>query len=278
MGSEASAGRGEVVVDGTRLSYLHAGSGKPVLLLHGTFWSRVWAPIVPAIAATGHEVLALDFPGFGLSDGRLVRDEAAVPALAACALRFLDALSIAGPLVVGGHDIGGAVAQHLAAHELRVEALVLMNSVLYDSWPVPAVERFRDPAVADAVTVEELLEARAQSLAKAIARPLDDSERAAWLAPWHSEDRVRSWTAMAGAADAHYTLDLTERLHARALPTLLAWGEQDEFQPLKFAERYAREVPGARLECIPGARHIPTVDEPGRVAAAMAGHLEGRPS
>ena len=66
----------------------------------------------------------------------------------------------AGPLVVGGHDIGGAVAQHLAAHESRVEALVSMNSVLYDSWPVPAVARFRDSAVADAVTVEELLEAR----------------------------------------------------------------------------------------------------------------------
>jgi len=75
----------------------------------------------PAIAATGHQVLALDFPGFGLSGGRLARDEAAVPALATCALRFLDALSIAGPFVVGGHDIGGAVEQHLAAHESRVE-------------------------------------------------------------------------------------------------------------------------------------------------------------
>jgi len=37
-----------------------------------------------------------------------------------------------------------------------------MNSVLYDSWPVPAVERFRDPAVAAAITVPELLAARAQ--------------------------------------------------------------------------------------------------------------------
>jgi len=46
------------VVDGTRLSYLHAGSGKPMLLLHGTFWSRLWEPILPAVAATGHEVLA----------------------------------------------------------------------------------------------------------------------------------------------------------------------------------------------------------------------------
>lgn len=45
-GSEAWARRREIVVDGTRLSYLHAGSGRPVLLLHGTCWSRVWEPIL----------------------------------------------------------------------------------------------------------------------------------------------------------------------------------------------------------------------------------------
>lgn len=277
-GSEIAARRREVVVDGTPLSYLQAGSGAPVLLLHGTFWSRAWEPTLADVAATGRQALALDFPGFGMSGGRLTRQEAAVPALAACALRFLEELGVAGPLVIGGHDIGGAVAQHLAAHEPRVTALVLMNSVLYDSWPVPAVEKFRDEAVADAVTVEELLEARGKSLAKAVVRPLEDGERAAWLAPWRSADRVRSWTAMAGAADARYTLDLVDRLRERALPTLLAWGEQDDFQPIGYAERYEREVPGSRLERIPGAGHIPTVEEPGLVASAVVGHLERLPS
>jgi hypothetical protein len=74
-------------------------------------------------------------------------------------------------------------AQHLAATDERVERLALMNSVLYDSWPVPAVKRFQDSEIADAVTVEELLQARAQSLSKAIARPLDGAERGRWLAP-----------------------------------------------------------------------------------------------
>lgn len=57
-GSEVSVQRRAVVVDGHAVSYLHAGSGKPMLLLHGTFWSRLWEPILPAVAATGHEVLA----------------------------------------------------------------------------------------------------------------------------------------------------------------------------------------------------------------------------
>ena len=228
----------------------------------------MWEPVLADLAAAGREVFALDFPGFGASGGRLTRDEATVPALAGWARRFLEALGADGSLAVGGHDIGGAVAQHLAAWQPSVERLVLMNSVLYDSWPVPAVERFRAPAVADAVTVDELLGARAQSLVKAIARPLDDAERAAWLKPWHDEDRVRSWIAMAGAADARYTLELMDRLRERAVPTLLIWGEQDEFQLISFAERYAAEVPGAHLARVSGARHIPTADEPRLVVAA----------
>ncbi|MEO6858551.1 MAG: alpha/beta fold hydrolase [Solirubrobacteraceae bacterium] len=238
-GANEHVQRLEVTVDGVPLSYLHAGSGPPVLLVHGAFWSRVWKPVLADLARAGYEAYALDFPGFGKSGGQLSRAGATVPALATCAQRFLDAAGVTGPLTVGGHDIGGAVAQHLAAFEPLVQRLVLMNSVLYDSWPVPAVERFRDQTVADAITVDELLEARAQSLARAVSRPLSDDEREEWLAPWHAEDRVRSWTVMAGAADARYTLELVDRLRDRALPTLLLWGDEDEFQPVGFAERYA---------------------------------------
>ncbi|MDQ6776267.1 MAG: alpha/beta hydrolase, partial [Actinomycetota bacterium] len=75
-----------------------------------------------------------------------------------------------------------------------------------------------------------------------MSRPLGDAERETWLGPWHAEDRVRSWTAMAGAADARCALELVDRLRERALPTLLIWGEQDEFQRIEFAERYSSEI------------------------------------
>ena len=53
--------RREIVVDGITLSYLHAGAGRPVLLVHGTFWSRVWEPVLPELASAGFAVVALDF-------------------------------------------------------------------------------------------------------------------------------------------------------------------------------------------------------------------------
>ena len=63
--------RATVDVDGIRISYLTAGDGGSlVLLLHGTYWSRVWQPVLDDIAAAGLHPVAVDFPGFGRFRGR----------------------------------------------------------------------------------------------------------------------------------------------------------------------------------------------------------------
>ena len=130
-------------LDDQQISYLHAGEGSPILLLHGTFWSRVWLPVIPKLAES-HEVFALDHPSLGCSEGRLDTEEATPPALARFVLRA-KASGVEGPFAVAAHDIGGAVAQRGTVHgEGRVSRLTLVNSVLYDSWPVPALEQFRD--------------------------------------------------------------------------------------------------------------------------------------
>jgi len=85
--------RETVQVDSIPISYLTAGGGGPlVLLLHGTYWSRVWQPVLDDIAAAGLRPVAVDFPGFGRSGGELTVDEASVPRLSAWLVRFLQAL------------------------------------------------------------------------------------------------------------------------------------------------------------------------------------------
>jgi pimeloyl-ACP methyl ester carboxylesterase len=104
--------RATVNVDGAPISYLSAGEGGPlVLLLHGTYWSRVWQPVLDGIAAVGLRAVAVDFPGFGRSGGELTLEMAPVPALATWLERFLAALGHKGPAMIAGHDIGGGVAQ-----------------------------------------------------------------------------------------------------------------------------------------------------------------------
>ncbi len=142
--------RETVDVGGVPISYLTAGKGGSlVLLLHGTYWSRVWQPVLDGIAAAGLRPVAVDFPGFGRSGGELTLSEASVPRLSAWLVRFLDALGHQGPVMVAGHDIGGGVAQHLMlANKVEVPRVAVVNGIMYDSWPVPGVARFRDPAVA----------------------------------------------------------------------------------------------------------------------------------
>ncbi|MGH2946904.1 MAG: alpha/beta fold hydrolase [Solirubrobacteraceae bacterium] len=267
--------RRTVNVDGVELSVVANRPGTPrrLLLLHGTFWSRVWTPIMAALGDS-LVVAALDFPGFGRSGGELDDRDASVPDLADLALRTADVLG-AREFTVAGHDIGGAVAQHLAVHASeRVRQLVLVNSVLYDSWPVPAVARFRDPETRMATTPQEFRDGRRLALARATTRDLGEDATAEYLSPWQDEPRIRSWMAMAAAADARYTLDLLPALREQAPSTLVLWGADDEFQPVSYAERFAAEVPSAQLVTVVGARHIPMEDDPERVAGELLAFLE----
>jgi pimeloyl-ACP methyl ester carboxylesterase len=263
--------RDAIDVDGASASYLTAGDGPLVLLLHGTYWSRVWQPVIAPLAAAGLRPIAVDLPGCGRSGGALTLETATVAALTAWVERFLDALGAPAPLHVAGHDIGGAIAQRLTARGARpVERLALVNSVTYDSWPVPGVARYRDPEVVAGTTADELVEARRTALTAAIGRPIGGDELAEYLSPWTDLRVARSWMALAGAADPRYTLELVDELAAAAVPTLLLWGEDDTFQRVEFAERYAAEIPGATLRRIPGSGHIPMESAPDVVAAALA--------
>lgn len=113
--TEATVRRESIDVDGTTLSYLASGDapGKTLLLLHGTFWSRVWQPVLPALGKQ-IQCVALDLPGFGRSEGELDVPDASVPALARTVLAAADALGL-DSFDVAAHDIGGGIAQHLAA-------------------------------------------------------------------------------------------------------------------------------------------------------------------
>lgn len=263
--------RKSVEVNGTRLSYLEAGDkgAPPLLLLHGTFWSRVWQPVLPALATDLH-CIALDFPGFGYSDGELEVAEASVPALTGVVLDVADALGLE-TFALAAHDIGGGVAQHLAAHSGRVTRMVLVNAVMFDSWPVPAVGKFRDPAVR-AATTEKLLEARTKTMQLAVERSLTPEEIDDYVFPWRKPARARSWMAMAAAADPRYTLELLPFLKAAAVPTRLIWGRDDDFQKVSFARRYVAEIPACDLIEVAG-KHIPMEDSPRDISAAMLEHL-----
>jgi pimeloyl-ACP methyl ester carboxylesterase len=262
-----------IEVDGVPTSYLTAGNTDHplLLLLHGTYWSRVWEPVLESLAQGGLRPVAVDLPGFGRSGGELSPEQATIPALAAWTERFVDALGNGNrPVLLAGHDIGGGIAQQVFVNaKLDVPRLALMNSVMYDSWPAPTVLRFRDPAVAAATSPADILAARRQSVTVALGRPAEESELQDWLDPWKDPRVTRSWLSMAISADSRYTLALVPALRVSPKSKLLIWGEDDSFQKVEFAERFVQEIPNSRLIRIPKGGHIPTATASEVIAAEM---------
>lgn len=270
--ADSRVSRAAIQVDGEAASYLTvAQDGPVVLLLHGTYWSRAWLPVLDRIADAGFRPIAVDLPGMGRSGGELNPETATAPALVDWVVRFTSALNISGPVAVAGHDIGGAIAQHLLVHNrLEVTRLALVDSVTYDSWPVPSVARFRDPETVAATTADEFLAARREAVTRSLAGAASARRVAEYVDPWTDPRVRRSWMAMAGAADSRYTLDVVPALKRSATPKLLIWGEDDGSQKVEYAERFASEIPHTTLIRIPGADHIPTESAPDQIAHALA--------
>lgn len=270
--TEETVLRTAVQVDGEPASYLTAGrqDAPPVLMLHGTYWSRVWLPVLDHLADAGLRPLAVDLPGLGRSGGQLTLESATVPALADWVTRFVSALNLSGPVALAGHDIGGAIAQHLLAHHrLDVSRFALVNSVLYDSWPAPHVAQFRDSG-SGSDTGEGVLAARRQAIARVLSGIATESLIADYADPWTDERVRRSWVALAGAADNRYTLDLVPALRQSLVPKMLIWGEDDLHETVAYAERFAAEMPHTTLIRIPDADHIPTENAPDQIGRALA--------
>ena len=263
--------RKTVDVAGTSASYLSAGNDGPVvLMLHGTYWSRVWQPVMDDLTRASLRAIAVDLPGLGRSGGELTVETASIPALANWVVDFLGALHIEEPIFLAGHDIGGGIAQQMLVDaKVQVRRLALVNAVSFDSWPAPGVTRFRDPAVAAATTTTDLLAARRVSVTTVLARPASEAESAEYLDQWTNDRVARSWLARAGAADSRYTMALVPQLPASPVPKLLNRGEDDTFQRVEHAEDFVRRIPGSKLVRIHAAGHIPTENDPQAVARAM---------
>lgn len=116
-------------------AYCVAGSGMPVLLLHG--WAlghHSYRAVIEAMAAQGNRVIAPALPGFaGTAD--LPRSEFSLAGYARWVAALCDAIGLDEKVVVVGHSFGGGVSIRFAHdHPDRVRSLVLVNSIGGSTW------------------------------------------------------------------------------------------------------------------------------------------------
>ena len=115
--------------NGIRLHYVEQGTGPLVLMLHGfpDFW-RSWRHQIPAIAAAGYRVIALDLRGYHLSDRPDGVAAYQLDTLTADVVALIDQLGEAPPVVIG-HDWGGVIAWQFAMHHSEsLRSLIVLNA------------------------------------------------------------------------------------------------------------------------------------------------------
>jgi pimeloyl-ACP methyl ester carboxylesterase len=246
-----------LTVNGRNLHYAQSGAAGPTLVLvHGSGGDHTtWKPQLEGLASRAR-IVALDLPGHGASSGEGCDT---VGAYATVVRQFLNALG-RGAVLLGGHSLGGAIAQTLAldAPEL-LRALVLVGTgarlkVFPELFEIMA----RDYAEAVGFMTEH---------AWSSASPADLKER--------GRETVRATRPSVTRGDftACNGFDVMERLGDIRLPTLVVVGEDDRLTPPKYAEFLVRSIAGAQLVRIPGAGHYVSLEQPAEVNRAIRDFL-----
>ena len=268
-----------VELHGRRLSYRRLGSGPVLLLVHGiTGSSATWLPVMPALAASGHTVVAPDLPGHGGSTRH--RGDHSLGAHASILRDLMQVLEHARATVVG-HSLGGGVAMVFSYQfPERVERLALIDSgglgrevsALIRAATLPGAEHVIRAATAPPVL--RAVGALGGALARVGLRPgADMAEIAGSVASLGDAERRAAFvrTARSIASPGGQRVSAADRLYLAAeVPVLLVWGDRDPVIPVSHGHAAHAALPTSRLVLFEGAGHFPMLDDPARFAAVLS--------
>jgi pimeloyl-ACP methyl ester carboxylesterase len=254
-----------VSVRGTAIELFTAGSGTPLLFLHGLDGLEGSASVLRELAQH-FTVHAPSHPGFGGSERPARLDR--VDDLGYFYLDLLTLLALDEPVVAGVSFGAWAGAEMLTKEPARASRLVLASPL-----GLPTANR-REQHVADIFMLSrQELGARMQ-----VGDPAPGSDMA--VLTRLPEARIRRLMRNDEAASLYgwtpYMANpkLRDRLHRITPPTLILWGEADAIVSPDYRAAWAAAMPQAAVETIAEAGHRLHADQPAAFAARVAQFAE----
>ncbi len=240
--------------------YLEAGSGEPLVYLHGAGGMTPEDPLLSALAKS-HHVFAPFLPGYGETNecGEL-RD---MLDFTLHTFDVVEALGLRDPILVG-HSMGGMIAAEMAAvapHDVSRLVLIAPAGLWLADHPIPDVFTllpfempkylFHDP------------EAGAKAMTAGLR--MDDPK-------FLQDYLVRNARQLGMAGKILFPIPergLSGRLYRIKARTVLIWGESDRLIPARYGAAWQAALPSSRLVTIPEAGHKVIMEEPDAVAKAI---------
>ena len=290
LATAAAPGARIITADGVQSVIAEAGDPQDpaLLLIHGFGGSTFgYRDVMEPLAARGWHVIAIDLPGFGLSEKSWGRDYSH-KAQATFALAVLDQLNIDRAVLLG-HSMGGnviswmlALAPERIAGLAYIDAAVVQPKSGVSSSPsaaallldVPPIRRLTRIVIRNAfspATFGELLSS-AFAVKSAVTPTL--------VAGYAASSLLRDWDLALlgiirdGAKNALPETIATLSAAAGAPPTLILWGRDDSWVPLTSGEVLRADLPEAEWVVLPGIGHVPFEEDVPAFIAAVGGWLD----
>jgi pimeloyl-ACP methyl ester carboxylesterase len=238
-----------------RVHYASAGSGPVALFVHGVVLNKhLWRHQLAALSNI-RQCIAVDLLAHGDTEIAPGQD-VSFTANARMLKEVLDALQVDQVDLVG-NDSGGGIAQIFAAlYPERVRTLTLTNCDTHDNWPPEAFKPFVEMVKAGGLrdTLNAMLADKAifrspDALGPAYERPetVTDEDIEIYLRPLvRTEQRTRDLERFVVAFDNKHTRVVEPQLCELYAPTLIVWGTDDVYFPVKWAHWLAKTIPGAK--------------------------------
>jgi len=243
---------------GLKIRTLESGdsSGAAVLLVHG--WGAnvySWAETIPALAAAGYRVIALDLPGHGLSDKPVVEEQYTTAALTRVIMAVADAYELPRFSLVG-HSLGGSLGLDLAVRgERRLDRLGLFSAVGLAWSPLISPLRLLSPRLVNRLTPAILTRTVLSIVLRAAfatnGRPNERDIEQYW-AP--SQFPEYAWACRACVHKATWGAQPASRLRSLRLPVLVLAGRHDRL--VRGTVERGRLIPHARVLSVRDAGHL----------------------
>jgi pimeloyl-ACP methyl ester carboxylesterase len=257
----------QVEIDGTPVNYVDIGEGElePIVFVHGLGgqWQN-WLENIPR-AALERRVIALDLPGFGMS--QLPRHNLTIPGYGRCVDALCERLSL-GRVDMVGNSMGGYIAAEVAIQfPERIDQLILVSAAGITSANIAHRPLLTVGRIATAMASYSAARDR-QIAARPISRHLALALVARYPSLLRADLAYEGFFKGAGkpgfndALRACLEYDFRDRLPEIRQPTLIVWGEKDSIIPVRDAGEFERLIPDSRKVVMRDTGHIPMAERP----------------